>query len=74
MGKHLAGLEGQGILCISRPLSTLAQSNIFSLQGIVLATVPSGSHLQKRLETRPRQLAHRVDQYTHYITLTASGG
>jgi hypothetical protein len=42
MGDSLAGLEGHGILYIGWSLSISAESNIFSLQRVILATVPSG--------------------------------
>ena len=52
MGEHLAGLERQGILYIGRPLSASAESNIFSLQNLVLATVPSGEPPPKQTQDK----------------------
>ena len=56
MGESLSGLEGQGILYIGRPLSNLAESNIFSLQRVVLATVATrvaGDHHKEGEERGP---------------------
>ena len=51
LGEDLVGLERHGILYIGWPLSTLTETNIFSLQRVVLATVPSGEPISHPYKT-----------------------